>query len=69
MDDAHGPEIISGEPNVMKKYFKARKRLSDLLRAQTNDKTKSKLKKCIEYGAPDKGDLEEDSYKILRNFS
>ena len=26
------------------------------------------MKKWIENGAPDKGDLEEDSYKILKQF-
>ena len=40
-------------------------RLSDLLRAQRNDRMTSNLKKWIENGAPDKGDLEEDSYKII----
>ena len=28
----------------------------------------SSLKRWIENGAPDKGDLEEDSYKILKQF-
>ena len=43
-------------------------RLSDLLRAQRNDRMTSNLKRWIENGAPDKGDLEEDSYKILKQF-
>ena len=34
MDDAHAPEIISGQLNVVKTYLKARYRLSDLPRAQ-----------------------------------
>ena len=34
MDDAHAPEIMSGQMNVVKTYLKARYRLSDLLRAQ-----------------------------------
>ena len=68
MDDAHAPEIMSGQMNVVKTYLKARYRLSDLLRAQRNDRMTSSLKRWIENGAPDKGDLEEDSYKILKQF-
>ena len=68
MDDAHAPEIMSGQMNVVKTYLKARYRLSDLLRAQRNDRMTSSLKKWIENRAPDKGDLEEDSYKILKQF-
>ena len=68
MDDAHAPEIMSGQLNVVKKYLKARYRLSDLLRAQRNDRMTSNLKRWIENGAPVKGDLEEDSYKILKQF-
>ena len=34
MDDAHAPEIMSGQMNVVKTYLKAKYRLSDLLRAQ-----------------------------------
>ena len=45
---------------------KARYRLSDLLRAKRNDRMTSNLKRWIENGSPDKGDLEEDSYRILR---
>ena len=68
MDDAHAPEIMSGQMNVVKTYLKARYMLSDLLRAQRNDRMTSSLKRWIENGAPDKGDLEEDSYKILKQF-
>ena len=68
MDDAHAPEIMSGQMNVVKTYLKARYRLSDLQRAQRNDRMTSSLKRWIENGAPDKGDLEEDSYKILKQF-
>ena len=68
MDDAHAPEIMSGQMNVVKTYLKARYRLSDLLRAQQNDRMTSSLKRWIENGAPDKGDLEEDSNKILKQF-
>ena len=49
-------------------YLKARYRLLDLLRAQRNDRMTSNLKKWIENGAPDKGDLDEDSYRILRQY-
>ena len=68
MDDAHIPEKISRQLDVVKTYLKARYRLSDLLRAQRNDRMTSNLKRWIENGAPDKGDLEEDSYKILKQF-
>ena len=68
MDDAHAPEIMSGQMNVVKTYLKARYRLSNLLRAQRKDRMTSSLKRWIENGAPDKGDLEEDSYKILKQF-
>ena len=68
MDDAHAPEIMSGQMNVVKTYLKAMYRLSDLLGAQRNDRMASSLNGWIENGAPDKGDLEEDSYKILKQF-
>ena len=68
MDDAQAPELISGQMNVVKTYLKARYRLSDPLRAQRNDRMASSLKRWIENGAPDKGDLEEDSYKIIKQF-
>ena len=67
-DDAHQPDDLSSQLRVMKTYFKARYRLSYLLRAQRNDRMTSKLKWWIENGAPDKGDLEENSYRILRQF-
>ena len=68
MDDAHAPEIMSGQMNVVKTYLKARYRLSDLQRAQRNDRMTSSLKRWMENRAPDKGDLEENSYKILKQF-
>ena len=46
MDDAHAPEKISGQLNVVNTYLKeARYRLSDLLRAQRNDRMTSNLKR------------------------
>ena len=68
MDDAHAPEIMGEQLKVIKTYLKARYRLSDLLRAQRNDRMTSNLKRWIENGAPDKGGLEEDSYKILKQL-
>ena len=65
MDDAHAPDIISRQLKVMKTYLKARYRL-DLLGAQRKDKRTSNLKKWIENRPTDKGNLEEDSYKILQ---
>ena len=64
MDDAHAPEIISGQLNVMMTYLKARYRL----RAQRKDKMTIKLKRWIENEAPDKSLLKEDSCKILKPF-
>ena len=55
------------QPNA-KTYLKARYRLSDLLRAQRNDRMTSNLKRWSENGSPDKGDLQEDSYRILRQY-
>ena len=60
---------MSGQLNVVKTYLKARYRLSDILRAQRNDIMTSNLKRWIENGAPDNGDLEEDNYKILKQFN
>ena len=68
MDDAHAPEIKSGQLNVVKTYLKARHRLSNILWAQRKNRMTSNLKRWIENGSPDKGDLEEDSYKILKQF-
>ena len=45
MDDAHAPEIVSGQLNMIKTYLKTRYRLSDLLTAQRNDRMKSNLKR------------------------
>ena len=45
MDNAHAPEIASGQLKVMKTNLKARYRLSDLLRAQRNDRMTSNLKR------------------------
>ena len=67
-DDSHQPDELSCQLRVMKTYLKARYRLSDLLRALRKDRMTSNLIKCIENGAPDKGDLEEDSYRILRQY-
>ena len=60
-EDTHQPNELNSQMRVMKTYLKARYRLSDLLRAQRNDRMTSNLKRWIENGSPDKGDLEEDS--------
>ena len=52
----------------MKEHVKARYRLSDLIRAQKNDKMTRNLSKWIRTGDKEKDDLEEDSYKILSQF-
>ena len=67
-EDTHQPNEMNSQMRIMKTYLKARYRLSDLLRAQRNDRMTSNLKRWIENGSPDKGDLEEDSYRILRQY-
>ena len=64
-DDTHQPDKMNSQMRVKKTYLKSRNRLSDLLRAQRNDRMTSNLKRWIENGTPDEGDLEEDSYRIL----
>ena len=53
-DDTHQPDETNSQMRVMKTYFKARHRLTDVLRAQRNDRMTSAL--------------EEDSYGILRQY-
>ena len=67
-DDSHQPNELKSQMRVMRTYLKARYRLSNLLRAQRNDRMTSNLKRWIKNGSPDKGDLEEDSYRILRQY-
>ena len=67
-EDTHQPIELNSQMRVMKTYLKARYRLSDLLGSQKNDRMTSYLKRWIENGSPDKGDLEEDSYRILRQY-
>ena len=67
-ENTHQPNELNSQMRVMKTYLKARYRLSDLLKAQRNDRMTSNLKSWIENGSPDKGDLEEDSYRILRQY-
>ena len=67
-EETHQPNELNSQMRVMKTYLKARYRLSYLLRAQRNDRIISNLKRWIEHGSPDKGDLEEDSYRILRQY-
>ena len=67
-EDTHQTNELNSQMRAMKTYLKARYRLSDLLKAQRNDHMTSNLKRWMENGAPDKGDLEEDSYRILRQY-
>ena len=53
-EDTHQPNEMNCQMSVMKTRLKARYRLSDLLRAQRNDRMTSNLKRWIENGAPDK---------------
>ena len=67
-DDPHQPDEMNSQMRVMKTYLKSRYSLSDLLRVQKNDCMTNNLKKRIKNGAPDKGYLEGDSYRILRQY-
>ena len=67
-DDIHNPGEMNGQIMALKEHVKARYRLSDLIRAQKNDKITSNLSKWIHSGVKEKGELEEDSYKILSQF-
>ena len=67
-EDTHQSNELNSQMRDMKTYLKARYILSDLLRAQRKDRMTSNLKRWIEYGSPDKADLEEDSYRILRQY-
>ena len=67
-DDVHNPGEMNGQILALKEHVKARYKLSDLIRAQMNDKVTSNLSKWIRTGSKEKGGLEEDSYKILSQF-
>ena len=67
-DDIHNPGEMNEQIMALKEHVKARYRLSDLIRAQKNDKMTSNLSKWIRTGSKEKGELEEDSYKILSQF-
>ena len=67
-DDIHSPGELNGQMMALKEHVKPRYRLSDLIRAQKNDKMTSNLSKWIRTGVKEKGDLVEDSYKILSQF-
>ena len=67
-DDIHNPGEMNGQIMALKEHVKARYRLSDLIRAQKNDRMTSNLSTWIRTGSKEKGDLEEDSYKILSQF-
>ena len=67
-DDIHSSEELNGQMRELKEYVIARYRLSDLIRAQKNDKMTGNLSTWIRTGDKEKRDLEEDSYKILSQF-
>ena len=67
-ENTHQSNELNSQMRVMNTYLKARYRVSDLLRGQRNDLMTSNLKMWIKNGSPDKGDLEEDSYRILRQY-
>ena len=67
-DDIHNPGEMNGQIMALKEHVNARYKLSDLIRAQKNDKMTSNLSKWIRMGSKEKGELEEDSYNILSQF-
>ena len=67
-DDIHNPRELNGQKMTLKEHVKASHRLSDLIRAQKNEKMTSNLSKWIQTGVKEKGDLEKDRYKILSLF-
>ena len=67
-DDLHQPDEMNSQMRVTKTYLKARYEFSDLLSVQRNDRMTSNLKRWIENGAPDKGDLEEDIYRYTETL-
>ena len=67
-EDIYSPGEMNGQIMALKKHVKARYSLSDLIRAQKNDKITSSLSKWVQTGVKEKSDLEEDSYKILSQF-
>ena len=69
-DDIHIPGEMNGQIMALKEVVKARYRLSDLIRAQKNDRMTSNLSKWIRTGSKEKEDLEEDSsYKREKIYS
>ena len=54
-DDIHNPGEMNGQILALKEYVKARYRLSDLIRAQKNDKMTSNLSKWIRTGSKRRG--------------
>ena len=68
IDDIHSPGELNGQMIALKEHVKARYSLSDLIRAQKNDKMTSNLSTWIRTGVKEKVDMEEDSYKILSQF-
>ena len=54
-DDIHKPGEMNGQIMALKEHVKARYRLSDLIRAQKNDKMTSNLSKWIQSGVKEKG--------------
>ena len=67
-DDIPNPGELNGQIMALKEHVKARYRLSDLIRAQKNEKMTSNFPKWIRTVVKEKGDLQADSYKILSQF-
>ena len=67
-DEIHTPGELNGQMMALKEHVKLRYRLSDLIRAQKSDKMTRNLSKWIRTGVKEKGDLDEDSHKIMSQF-
>ena len=67
-ENINNPGEMNGQIMALKEHVTTRYRLSDLIRAQKNDKMTSNLSKWIRTGSREKGELEEDCYKILSQF-
>ena len=56
-DDIYSPGEMNGQIMALKEHVKARYRISDMIRAQKNDKMTSNLSEWIQTGVKEKGDL------------
>ena len=67
-DDIHNPGEMNGQIMALKEHVRARYRLADLIRSPKNDKMTINISTWIRTASKERVDLQEDSYKILRQF-